>query len=92
LVSNSGASNRALDTNTQQGWLRKNILRRPPEQRGMLGTMRSWRYWRTAAACYMVVARKEVMNVAPISLQRFSRRQLAGGLVRPSARTSARDN
>ena len=90
LVSDPGAANPTLDTITQQGWWRKNLLRRPSEQRGMLRTMRSWRYWRVAAACYMVVARKEVMNVAPMHPQRFSRRQLAGGLVHPSTRTSAR--
>ena len=89
LVSDPGSSNPPLDTIAHQAWWRKNLLRRPSEQRGILRTMRSWRYWRVAAACYMVVARKEVMNIVPMRPQRFSRRQLARGLVRPSARASA---
>jgi SAM-dependent methyltransferase len=71
-------------------WWRKSLLRRPAEQRGMLRIMRGWRYWRLTSACYMVVARKEVITMTPIRQPRFTRPRLVGGLVNPSASRSTR--
>jgi len=71
-------------------WWREKLLRRSAEQRGMLRIMRGWRYWRFTSACYMVVARKEVIAMTPIRQLRFTRPRLVGGLVNPSASRSTR--
>ena len=86
----AGADEDNLASMSGRSWWREKLLRRPAEQRGMLRSMRGWRYWRVSAACYMVVARKEVIAMTPIRQRRFSRPQLVGGLVNPSASRSAR--
>ncbi len=74
----------------EHSWWQRLLLRRPAEQRGLLRRLRAWRYWRATSACYITVARKEVISLTPIRESRFARPRLVGSLVNPTARTSAR--
>jgi len=88
LAADQGAGH--WDTRSDPGWWAKQLSNSPAERRGLLRRMRGWRHWRITAACYMMVARKDVAAITPLRKSRFMRPRLVGSLVNPSARNSAR--
>jgi len=53
--------------------------------------MKKLRHQRLFAACYLVVARKEVLRLTPIRPRFGHRRKLVGGLVNPTTRSTTRN-